>query len=180
MAVKLRLTRVGKKKQPQYRIVVADSRSPRDGRFIEILGHYDPRQNPSALTVDNEKAEVLRVTGLRVEGQAGPILTLTMYPHLLPTWWQTILLGIALLAGAVAFDRATGAAETAASLAVATAACFVGAYAFPGIGSPNPTFRELAGAAIVGALVGGPIGGFVAWSARGRAASGVALSARAR
>ncbi len=56
MAVKLRLTRVGKKKQPQYRIVAADSRSPRDGRFIEILGHYDPRQEPSALTVDNEKA----------------------------------------------------------------------------------------------------------------------------
>ena len=56
MAVKLRLTRVGKKKQPQYRIVAADARSPRDGRFIEILGHYDPRQDPSALTVDNSKA----------------------------------------------------------------------------------------------------------------------------
>lgn len=56
MAVKLRLTRVGKTKQPQYRIVASDARSPRDGRFIEILGHYDPRQNPSALTVDNAKA----------------------------------------------------------------------------------------------------------------------------
>jgi small subunit ribosomal protein S16 len=56
MAVKLRLTRIGKKKQPQYRIVAADARSPRDGRFIEILGHYDPRQDPSALTVDNAKA----------------------------------------------------------------------------------------------------------------------------
>ena len=56
MAVKLRLTRIGKKKQPQYRIVAADARSPRDGRFIEILGHYDPRQNPSGLTVDNDKA----------------------------------------------------------------------------------------------------------------------------
>ena len=56
MAVKLRLTRIGKKKQPQYRIVAADARSPRDGRFIEILGHYDPRQDPSALTVDNDKA----------------------------------------------------------------------------------------------------------------------------
>ena len=55
MAVKLRLTRIGKKKQPQYRIVAADSRSPRDGRFIEILGHYDPRQDPSTLTVDNDK-----------------------------------------------------------------------------------------------------------------------------
>jgi small subunit ribosomal protein S16 len=56
MAVKLRLTRVGKTKQPQYRIVAADSRSPRDGRFIEILGHYNPRSEPSIVSVDNEKA----------------------------------------------------------------------------------------------------------------------------
>ena len=49
MAVKLRLTRVGKTKQPEYRIVAADSRSPRDGRFIEILGHYNPRTEPSTL-----------------------------------------------------------------------------------------------------------------------------------
>ena len=56
MAVKLRLTRVGKTKQPQYRIVAADARSPRDGRFIEILGHYNPRQEPSVLSVDNDKA----------------------------------------------------------------------------------------------------------------------------
>ncbi|HEY3485747.1 MAG TPA: 30S ribosomal protein S16 [Ilumatobacteraceae bacterium] len=56
MAVKLRLTRVGKTKQPQYRIVAADERSPRDGRFIEIVGHYNPRTDPSALTVDNDKA----------------------------------------------------------------------------------------------------------------------------
>jgi small subunit ribosomal protein S16 len=56
MAVKLRLTRVGKKKQPQYRIVAADERAPRDGRFIEILGHYHPMQEPSGLVVDNDKA----------------------------------------------------------------------------------------------------------------------------
>ena len=56
MAVKLRLTRKGKKKQPTYRIVAADSRSPRDGRFIEIMGFYDPRPNPSVIKVDNEKA----------------------------------------------------------------------------------------------------------------------------
>ena len=52
----MRLTRVGGKKDPVWRVVVADRRAPRDGRFIEILGHYDPRQDPSALTVDNEKA----------------------------------------------------------------------------------------------------------------------------
>ena len=56
MAVKLRLTRVGKTKQPQYRIVAADSRSPRDGRFIQIVGTYNPRTEPSSLTVDNAKA----------------------------------------------------------------------------------------------------------------------------
>lgn len=56
MAVKLRLTRVGKTKQPQYRIVAADSRSPRDGRFIEILGHYNPRTEPSTISIDNDKA----------------------------------------------------------------------------------------------------------------------------
>jgi small subunit ribosomal protein S16 len=56
MAVKLRLTRVGKTKQPQYRIVASDSRSPRDGRFIEILGNYNPRTEPSTLKVDNDKA----------------------------------------------------------------------------------------------------------------------------
>jgi len=54
--VKLRLMRMGKKKQPTYRIVAADSRSPRDGRFIEILGHYNPRTEPSEIVVDNDKA----------------------------------------------------------------------------------------------------------------------------
>ena len=54
--VKLRLMRMGKKKQPTYRIVATDSRSPRDGRFIEILGHYNPRTEPSELKVDNAKA----------------------------------------------------------------------------------------------------------------------------
>jgi small subunit ribosomal protein S16 len=56
MSVKLRLTRVGKTKQPTYRIVAADSRSPRDGRFIEIVGTYEPRHDPSKIVVDNDKA----------------------------------------------------------------------------------------------------------------------------
>ncbi len=56
MAVKLRLMRMGKKKQPTYRIVAADSRSPRDGRFIEVVGIYDPRAEPSVIKVDNERA----------------------------------------------------------------------------------------------------------------------------
>ena len=56
MAVKIRLTRMGAKKNPFYRIVVADSRSPRDGRFIEILGNYDSTKEPAVINVDEEKA----------------------------------------------------------------------------------------------------------------------------
>lgn len=56
MAVRLRLRRVGRKKQAYYRIVAADSRSPRDGRFIEIVGHYNPRQEDGGLTVNIERA----------------------------------------------------------------------------------------------------------------------------
>lgn len=56
MAVKIRLNRMGAKKNPFYRVVVADSRSPRDGRFIEILGHYDSTKEPAVIKVDEEKA----------------------------------------------------------------------------------------------------------------------------
>ena len=57
MAVKIRLRRMGAKKAPFYRIVVADSRYPIDGRFIEELGYYDPTKEPSVLKVDDEKAK---------------------------------------------------------------------------------------------------------------------------
>lgn len=56
MAVKIRLRRMGSKKNPFYRIVVADSRAPRDGRFIEEIGYYDPLTEPKTVKVDNEKA----------------------------------------------------------------------------------------------------------------------------
>ncbi|MBV8581832.1 MAG: 30S ribosomal protein S16 [Candidatus Eremiobacteraeota bacterium] len=55
--VKIRLRRMGAKKQPTYRFVVADARSPRDGRFLEILGHYNPRTEPRTLVVDEAKAK---------------------------------------------------------------------------------------------------------------------------
>ena len=54
--VKIRLRRTGAKKQPSYRVVVADSRSPRDGRFIEIIGHYNPRTEPPTLNVQEDRA----------------------------------------------------------------------------------------------------------------------------
>ncbi|MBQ9814991.1 MAG: 30S ribosomal protein S16 [Lachnospiraceae bacterium] len=57
MAVKIRLRRMGKKREPIYRIIVADSRSPRDGRFVDEIGTYDPNQEPSLVKIDKEAAE---------------------------------------------------------------------------------------------------------------------------
>jgi small subunit ribosomal protein S16 len=54
--VKIRLRRIGKKKQPTYRVVVADSRAPRDGRFIEAIGRYAPREEPSLVEIDADRA----------------------------------------------------------------------------------------------------------------------------
>ncbi|MGH2411897.1 MAG: 30S ribosomal protein S16 [Chloroflexota bacterium] len=54
--VRIRLRRTGAKGQPSYRVVVADSHSPRDGRFIEVIGHYSPRQEPSVIVIDKDKA----------------------------------------------------------------------------------------------------------------------------
>ena len=56
MAVRIRLRRIGKKKQPQYRLIVADSAAPRDGRFIELIGRYNPRLDPPLISVDEERA----------------------------------------------------------------------------------------------------------------------------
>ena len=61
--VKIRLRRMGAKKAPFYRVVVADSRYPRDGRFIEEIGTYDPRQNPAAVNIDVERAQAWIRTG---------------------------------------------------------------------------------------------------------------------
>lgn len=63
MAVKIRLRRIGAKKAPFYRIVVSDSRYPRDGRFIEELGYYDPTKNPSIVKVDADKAKAWIANG---------------------------------------------------------------------------------------------------------------------
>ncbi len=57
MAVKMRLKRMGAKKAPFYRVIVADARSPRDGRFIEEIGYYDPTKDPSVVKIDEEKAK---------------------------------------------------------------------------------------------------------------------------
>lgn len=63
MATRIRLRRMGAKKKPFYRIVVADSRSPRDGRFIEEIGYYDPMKNPAEVNINEEKAVQWLKTG---------------------------------------------------------------------------------------------------------------------
>ncbi len=57
MSVKIRLTRMGKKKAPTYRVIVADERAPRDGRFIDEIGYYDPTSDPSVVKIDTDKAQ---------------------------------------------------------------------------------------------------------------------------
>ena len=74
MAVKLRLMRMGKKKQPVYRLVAADSRSPRNGRFIEILGTYEPREEPTRLQIDNAKVIRWLKTGAQPTERVAKIL----------------------------------------------------------------------------------------------------------
>lgn len=74
MAVKIRLARVGGKKNPHYRVVVADSRAPRDGRFIEILGRYNPQTDPSFIEINSEKASEWINKGAQPTEQAKKLL----------------------------------------------------------------------------------------------------------
>jgi len=77
MAVHMRLRREGKRKQPAYRIVVADSRAPRDGRFIEELGYYHPLSNPSEVKIEPERAVYWLRTGARPSDQVAKLLRIT-------------------------------------------------------------------------------------------------------
>ena len=77
MSVKIRLMRMGKKKHPTYRVVVADSRSPRDGRNIETIGHYRPRQDPSVTDIDGEKALAWLRKGAQPTEQVQKLLTVS-------------------------------------------------------------------------------------------------------
>ena len=74
MAVRIRLKRMGARKRPFYRIVVADSRSARDGRIIETLGHYDPMTDPSTVSVDADKARVWLSQGAQPSDTARRLL----------------------------------------------------------------------------------------------------------
>lgn len=74
MSVKIRLSRYGAKKQPSYRVVVADERSKRDGRIVEKLGHYDPRTDPATIVLNEERTRYWLGVGARPTDALGPIL----------------------------------------------------------------------------------------------------------
>ncbi len=74
MAVKMRLKRMGQKKAPFYRIIVADSRSPRDGRFIEEIGYYDPTKDPAVIKVNEELAKKWLSNGAQPTETVGKLL----------------------------------------------------------------------------------------------------------
>jgi len=75
MAVKMRLRRMGRKNRPFYRVVVADSRHPRDGRFIDSIGHYDPLQDPAEVVIDEEKVMKWLGKGVELTDTVRSILT---------------------------------------------------------------------------------------------------------
>ncbi|HPF20576.1 MAG TPA: 30S ribosomal protein S16 [Syntrophomonas sp.] len=74
MATKIRLKRMGAKKSPFYRMIVADARSPRDGRFIEEIGYYDPSTDPATIKIDEEKALKWLTTGAKPSDTAKSLL----------------------------------------------------------------------------------------------------------
>lgn len=88
MPVRIRLRRVGQKKQPSYRVVVADARSPRDGRFVETIGHYNPLTDPPTTTIDEERARLWLSRGAQPTEAVARIL----YKHGVianPPWQST-------------------------------------------------------------------------------------------
>ncbi|MEQ9619473.1 MAG: 30S ribosomal protein S16 [Deltaproteobacteria bacterium] len=75
MLVKIRLMRIGSKKRPFYRIVAADSRSPRDGKFLEILGYYDPKKKPHVLEVNTERVKDWISKGAQTSERVGKLIS---------------------------------------------------------------------------------------------------------
>ena len=126
MAVKLRLMRFGKTKQPTYRVVAADSRSPRDGRFIEILGQYAPRAEPSVIKIDNAKAVKWLNTGAQPTERVAKLLEISgaMAEHKAtkPSGGNPVAAVTKVAPAAVKPDAAATAAPVAAADAVDDAA----------------------------------------------------------
>lgn len=143
-----------------------------EGRFFES---WDSRPGADGKPVVRSRRTTQRerigplgpratISSFRVHGQAEPILTLGLRPDPQPGWLLVAPAACLLLLGAARYDRQTGAGRTAASLTIATGAALTGALAFPWMGSVDATFRDLLGAVVIGALLGGPIGGAAAWA----------------
>jgi small subunit ribosomal protein S16 len=90
LAVKIRLARAGAKKAPFYRVVAADSRAPRDGRFIEILGRYNPRTQPSTVEVDLAKVDVWLAKGATPTETAGKLIAIARGEKTAPKAEKTV------------------------------------------------------------------------------------------
>lgn len=183
----------GSTRAARYRLTLTDSEGrPQShaGEFIETWErHAQSRaegidllraRTATRVAIDNPSGGDLTVTEMALRGRADRRLTLGLYPHTQLPFWVSIPLAVSLVLAAVAFDRATGAGETAASLTIATAAALTAMFAFQSVASPEPTFRELFGATIVGALVGGPIGGLTGWLFKARGSSRNRSVTRAR
>ena len=80
MAVSIRLRRMGSTRKPSYRVVVADSRSPRDGRFIEVIGHYNPVTDPPQVSIDRAKAEAWISKGAQPSNTVRKLIALAPKP----------------------------------------------------------------------------------------------------
>lgn len=118
MAVKIRLARAGAKKAPFYRVVAADSRAPRDGRFIEILGRYNPRTDPSTIELDVEKIDAWIAKGAQPSDTVARLLAIAKNPEAAAPAKESAL---SKKAQAKAEADAKAAAEAAAKAAEAAA-----------------------------------------------------------
>ena len=166
----------GSTRAARYRFTLTDVRGrsqTHSGEFIETWERQAQSRREgidllrartaTRMELVNPAGGDLQVTDMALRGRAERRLTVSLYPHTQPPLWLSVPIAAALILAAVAFDRATGAGETAASLTIGTAAALIAMFAFQSVASPQPTFRELFGASIVGALVGGPLGGLTSW-----------------
>jgi small subunit ribosomal protein S16 len=122
LAVKIRLARAGAKKAPFYRVVAADSRSPRDGRFIEILGRYNPRTEPSFVEVDLAKVDAWLAKGAQPTEAAGKLIAIVRGEKEVPTPEVRVSKKVAAKAEADKKAAADAAAAAKAEKAAAAAA----------------------------------------------------------
>ncbi len=119
--LRIRLRRVGKKKQPMYRIVVADSRSPRDGDFVESIGYYHPLDNPSTIVLDQERAKMWLGRGAQPSGRVAKILAIQGVAEIPRKLATRIALGERRAKDAAATAAKEAEAETPAPVAEAPA-----------------------------------------------------------